>query len=60
MNMPFQYLSGGSEPGLVEAATAQLKKWPFYHSFWNHTTNPSLVCWTSYILPTSFIYLKII
>ncbi|KAG1365125.1 gamma-aminobutyrate transaminase 1, mitochondrial [Cocos nucifera] len=33
---------GGSEPRLVEAATAQLKKLPFYHSFWNRTTKPSL------------------
>ncbi|EHA8589656.1 hypothetical protein COCNU_scaffold011788G000010 [Cocos nucifera] len=32
----------GSEPGLVEATTAKLKKWPFYHSFWNHTTKPPL------------------
>ncbi|CAL0334235.1 unnamed protein product [Lupinus luteus] len=34
---------GGSEPRLVEAATKQLKKLPFYHSFWNRTTEPSLV-----------------
>ncbi|KAK7258110.1 hypothetical protein RIF29_32562 [Crotalaria pallida] len=33
---------GGNEPRLVEAATAQLKKLPFYHSFWNRTTKPSL------------------
>ncbi|XP_038875718.1 gamma aminobutyrate transaminase 1, mitochondrial-like [Benincasa hispida] len=33
---------GGSEPRLVEAATAQLNTLPFYHSFWNHTTQPSL------------------
>ncbi|KAL4388794.1 hypothetical protein GQ457_09G012640 [Hibiscus cannabinus] len=26
---------GGNEPQLVEAAIAQLNKWPFYHSFWN-------------------------
>ncbi|KAF1885112.1 hypothetical protein Lal_00029001 [Lupinus albus] len=34
---------GGSESRLVEAATAQLKKLPFYHSFVNRTTEPSLV-----------------
>ncbi|OIW05606.1 hypothetical protein TanjilG_23392 [Lupinus angustifolius] len=34
---------GGSEPRLVEAATKQLQKLPFYHSFWNRTTQPSLV-----------------
>ncbi|PNY16827.1 gamma aminobutyrate transaminase mitochondrial-like, partial [Trifolium pratense] len=33
---------GGSEQTLVDAATAQLKKLPFYHSFWNRTTKPSL------------------
>ncbi|KHG00607.1 Adenosylmethionine-8-amino-7-oxononanoate aminotransferase [Gossypium arboreum] len=33
---------GGSEPRLVEAATAQLNKLPFYHSFWNRTTKLSL------------------
>ncbi|CAL5212459.1 unnamed protein product [Lathyrus oleraceus] len=33
---------GGSEQRLVDAATAQLKKLPFYHSFWNRTTKPSL------------------
>ncbi|MED6223470.1 Gamma aminobutyrate transaminase 1, mitochondrial [Stylosanthes scabra] len=33
---------GGNEPRLVEAATAQLNKLPFYHSFWNRTTKPSL------------------
>lgn len=33
---------GGSEPRLVEAATAQLNTLPFYHSFWNRTTRPSL------------------
>ncbi|KAE8718746.1 putative gamma-aminobutyrate transaminase 3 [Hibiscus syriacus] len=32
----------GNEPRLVEAATAQLNKLPFYHSFWNRTTKPSL------------------
>ncbi|XP_019451945.1 PREDICTED: gamma aminobutyrate transaminase 3, chloroplastic-like [Lupinus angustifolius] len=34
---------GGSESRLIEAATAQLKKLPFYHSFFNRTTEPSLV-----------------
>ncbi|KAJ0975893.1 hypothetical protein J5N97_017858 [Dioscorea zingiberensis] len=33
---------GGNEPRLVEAATKQLNKLPFYHSFWNRTTRPSL------------------
>ncbi|KAF1899151.1 hypothetical protein Lal_00019273 [Lupinus albus] len=33
---------GGNEPRLVEAAITQLKKLPFYHSFWNRTTKPSL------------------
>ncbi|GAB4847804.1 hypothetical protein Ancab_026867 [Ancistrocladus abbreviatus] len=33
---------GGSEPQLVAAATTQLNKLPFYHSFWNRTTKPSL------------------
>ncbi|GLJ13027.1 hypothetical protein SUGI_0203630 [Cryptomeria japonica] len=34
---------GGNEPRLVAAATEQLNKLPFYHSFWNRTTEPSLV-----------------
>ncbi|KAK5810992.1 hypothetical protein PVK06_026309 [Gossypium arboreum] len=33
---------GGNEPRLVAAATNQLNKLPFYHSFWNRTTKPSL------------------
>ncbi|XP_075518674.1 gamma aminobutyrate transaminase 1, mitochondrial-like [Primulina tabacum] len=33
---------GGSEPRLVAAATRQLNTLPFYHSFWNRTTKPSL------------------
>lgn len=33
---------GGNEPRLVAAATTQLNKLPFYHSFWNRTTKPSL------------------
>ncbi|KAF8411280.1 hypothetical protein HHK36_003827 [Tetracentron sinense] len=33
---------GGNEPRLVAAATAQLNTLPFYHSFWNRTTKPSL------------------
>ncbi|XP_010525162.1 PREDICTED: gamma-aminobutyrate transaminase POP2, mitochondrial-like [Tarenaya hassleriana] len=33
---------GGNEPRLVAAATAQLDTLPFYHSFWNRTTKPSL------------------
>ncbi|MQM03393.1 hypothetical protein Taro_036174 [Colocasia esculenta] len=34
--------AGGNEPRLVQAATAQLNTLPFYHSFWNRTTKPSL------------------
>ncbi|KAL8031203.1 hypothetical protein ABFX02_13G009500 [Erythranthe guttata] len=33
---------GGSEPRLVDAAIKQLNTLPFYHSFWNRTTKPSL------------------
>ncbi|KAF6137558.1 hypothetical protein GIB67_031837 [Kingdonia uniflora] len=33
---------GGSEQRLVAAATTQLSILPFYHSFWNRTTKPSL------------------
>lgn len=33
---------GGNEPRLVEAAVKQLNTLPFYHSFWNRTTKPSL------------------
>nr|AAC78480.1 putative aminotransferase [Capsicum chinense]BAU36962.1 putative aminotransferase [Capsicum chinense] len=33
---------GGSETRLVEAANKQLNTLPFYHSFWNRTTKPSL------------------
>lgn len=33
---------GGSEKRLVNAATRQLNTLPFYHSFWNRTTKPSL------------------
>uniref|UniRef100_M1C8Z7 Gamma aminobutyrate transaminase isoform3 n=1 Tax=Solanum tuberosum TaxID=4113 RepID=M1C8Z7_SOLTU len=33
---------GGSEPRLVAAATKQLNELPFYHSFWNRSTKPSL------------------
>lgn len=33
---------GGSEKRLVHAATKQLDTLPFYHSFWNRTTRPSL------------------
>lgn len=36
-------LVGGNEPRLVDAATKQLNTLPFYHSFWNRTTKPSLV-----------------
>jgi hypothetical protein len=49
----FTLFSGGNEPRLVKAATEQLNKLPFYHSFWNRTTKPSLVhvivhLWISY------------
>ncbi|KAG6552980.1 hypothetical protein Mapa_005317 [Marchantia paleacea] len=33
---------GGNEKRLVEAANKQLNVLPFYHSFWNRTTEPSL------------------
>ncbi|KAJ7277057.1 hypothetical protein O6H91_Y392400 [Diphasiastrum complanatum] len=33
---------GGNEPRLVAAALEQLNTLPFYHSFWNRTTKPSL------------------
>ncbi|XP_042388577.1 probable gamma-aminobutyrate transaminase 3, mitochondrial [Zingiber officinale] len=33
---------GGNEPRLIAAATTQLNELPFYHSFWNRTTKPSL------------------
>ncbi|KMT09112.1 hypothetical protein BVRB_6g132200 [Beta vulgaris subsp. vulgaris] len=33
---------GGNESRLIDAATTQLKKLPFYHSFWNRTTKVSL------------------
>ncbi|XP_060209699.1 gamma aminobutyrate transaminase 3, chloroplastic-like isoform X2 [Lycium barbarum] len=33
---------GGNEPRLVAAANKQLNTLPFYHSFWNRTTKPSL------------------
>lgn len=33
---------GGNEARLVAAATKQLNTLPFYHSFWNRTTKPSL------------------
>ncbi|KAH7286209.1 hypothetical protein KP509_33G063600 [Ceratopteris richardii] len=33
---------GGHEPRLIDAATRQLNKLPFYHSFWNRITQPAL------------------
>ena len=36
-------LAGGNEPRLIAAAAKQLNTLPFYHSFWNRTTKPSLV-----------------
>ncbi|KAJ1268207.1 hypothetical protein BS78_07G119200, partial [Paspalum vaginatum] len=38
----FSTALGGGEPRLVKAACNQLNKLPFYHSFWNRTTRPSL------------------
>ncbi|KAL9268198.1 Gamma aminobutyrate transaminase 3, chloroplastic-like protein [Drosera capensis] len=40
--LPDLHSAGGSEPRLVAAATAQLNKLPFYHSFWNCSTKPTL------------------
>lgn len=34
--------AGGSEPRLIQAAMDQMKKLPFYHSFWNRTTEPAI------------------
>lgn len=34
--------AGGSEPRLVDAAAAQMRQLPFYHSFWNRTTEPAI------------------
>lgn len=45
--------AGGNESRLVAAATSQLNKLPFYHSFWNRTTKVSLVS-TAY--RTSYIH----
>eukprot|EP00897_Mesotaenium_endlicherianum_P009190 jgi/Mesen1/829/ME000111S10974 len=33
---------GGSEERLVRAADEQMRKLPYYHSFWNRTTEPAL------------------
>jgi hypothetical protein len=48
----FTLFPGGNEPRLIKAATEQLNKLPFYHSFWNRTTKPSLVMciYTSFIV----------
>jgi hypothetical protein len=52
------YFAGGSEQRLVDAATAQLKKLPFYHSFSNQTTKPTLVFISiSYSLLNIILYL---
>lgn len=40
---PERLFVGGNEKRLVEAAYKQLNALPFYHSFWNRTTEPSLV-----------------
>jgi hypothetical protein len=37
------FLAGFSEKRLVEAAEKQLNILPFYHSFWNRTSQPTLV-----------------
>lgn len=52
-NICIEHFAGGSEPRLVEAATKQLKTLPFYHSFWNRTTKPSLVF--PYLVTDSFL-----
>ncbi|KAK1400928.1 gamma aminobutyrate transaminase 1, mitochondrial [Heracleum sosnowskyi] len=36
------HFPGGSEPRLVDAAAKQLSTLPFYHSFWNSSTKPTL------------------
>jgi adenosylmethionine-8-amino-7-oxononanoate aminotransferase len=36
-------LAGFSEKRLVAAAEKQLNTLPFYHNFWNRTTQPALV-----------------
>jgi hypothetical protein len=36
-------LTGFNEQRLVNAANRQLKTLPFYHSFWNRTSQPPLV-----------------
>lgn len=59
--IPNQISAGGNEPRLVAAATAQLNTLPFYHSFWNRTTKPSLVfiySSVSHDLLPSFIFLN--
>ncbi|KAI5075091.1 hypothetical protein GOP47_0009167 [Adiantum capillus-veneris] len=33
---------GGHEPRLIAAATNQMNRLPFYHSFWNRITKPAL------------------
>ncbi|GMN27352.1 hypothetical protein TIFTF001_001604 [Ficus carica] len=40
--MKYEFKRSGNEPRLVAAATSQLNSLPFYHSFWNRTTKPSL------------------
>jgi 4-aminobutyrate--pyruvate transaminase len=35
---------GFSEKRLIAAAEKQLSTLPFYHSFWNRTSQPTLVC----------------
>lgn len=46
----FVIFLGGSESRLVEAANKQLNTLPFYHSFWNRTTKPSLVWKSSFYI----------
>lgn len=36
--------TGFSEKRLIAAAEKQLSTLPFYHSFWNRTSQPTLVC----------------
>ena len=56
-----QHLAGGNEPRLVSAAVGQLNTLPFYHSFWNRTTKPSLVrLFTSAVLLLIMFFLYIL
>jgi hypothetical protein len=43
INDQFGALTGFNEQRLVNAANRQLTTLPFYHSFWNRTSQPPLV-----------------